>query len=473
MHKPASEEVVTPLHDLSAIDLIAGYRGRQFSPSEVLEDVLAHVAVWEPHLKALYAFDPDGARAVAEASTERWQKGEPTGPLDGVPVTIKDNIATKGVPVPLGAATTTLVPAAADAPPAARLREAGAVIFSKTTMPDYGMLSSGLSSFHPLTRNPWDLSKNPGGSSSGAGAAGAAGYGPLHLGTDIGGSVRLPACWCGLVALKPSLGRIPVDPPYVGRVAGPMTRTVDDAALMMSVLSRPDRRDGMSLPPNDINWKALDKSPRKLRIGLMLDLGVGQALESEVRNVAVKAAKAFESAGSVVTEVDSILTREMLDGLDNFWRARMWDDLSKTPPAERSKTLPYIYKWAEAGAKLSGVEVVRGFNATMAIRAAAAKLFAEIDYLISPVSPVVNFAAELAAPINDPDKPFEHICYTVPWNMAENPAASINGGYSAAGFPIGVQIIGRRFDDIGVLRMAKAFEGMRGAQKPWPAAPGK
>ncbi len=129
------------------------------------------------------------------------------GVLDGVPVTIKDNIATKGVPVPLGAATTKLVPAAVDAPPAARLREAGAVIFSKTTMPDYGMLSSGLSSFHPLTRNPWDLSKNPGGSSSGAGAAGAAGYGPLHLGTDIGGSVRLPACWCGLVALKPSLGR--------------------------------------------------------------------------------------------------------------------------------------------------------------------------------------------------------------------------------------------------------------------------
>jgi len=140
------------------------------------------------------------------------------------------------------------------------------------------MLSSGLSSFHPLTRNPWDLSKNPGGSSAGAGAAGAAGYGPLHLGTDIGGSVRLPSGWCGLVGLKPSLGRVPVDPPYVGRVAGPMTRTVDDAALMMSVMSRPDRRDGMSLPPDNINWKALDKPLRKLRVGLMLDLGVGQPL---------------------------------------------------------------------------------------------------------------------------------------------------------------------------------------------------
>src|SRR5215472_11334395 len=375
MHKTASQDAVTSLHDLSAVDLVAGYRAGQFSPSEVMEDVLAHIARWEPHIKALYLFDPEGARKAAKASTARWTGGEPTGLLDGVPVTIKDNIATKGQPVPLGAASMKLVPAVKDAPPAARLRDAGAVIFSKTTMPDYGMLSSGLSSFHALARNPWDLSKNPGGSSAGAGAAAAAGYGPLHLGTDIGGSVRLPAGWCGLVGLKPSLGRVPIDPPYVGRVVGPMTRTVDDAALMMGVLSKPDRRDGMSLPPNDINWKSLEKSPRKLRLGLLLDPGVGQALEEPVHDVTVKAAKAFESAGAVVTEVRGILTREMLEGLDNFWRARMWDDLTKLPPAERSKALPYIYQWAEKGEKLSGVDVIRGFNVTMAIRAAAAKLF--------------------------------------------------------------------------------------------------
>jgi aspartyl-tRNA(Asn)/glutamyl-tRNA(Gln) amidotransferase subunit A len=472
MLEKESPDTVSPLHDLSAVDLVAGFRARQFSPTEVLEDLLAHIAVWEPHIKALYAFDPEGARAAAKASTERWQRGEPIGPLDGVPVTIKDNIATRGVPVPLGAATTKLVPAEVDAPPAARLREAGAIIFSKTTMPDYGMLSSGLSSFHPLTRNPWDLSKNPGGSSAGAGAAGAAGYGPLHLGTDIGGSVRLPAGWCGLVGLKPSLGRVPIDPPYVGRVAGPMTRTVDDAALMMSVLSRPDRRDGMSLPPDNINWKALDKHHRKLRIGLLLDLGVGQAVEKDIRDVVVKAAKAFESAGAVITEVEGILTREMLDGLDNFWRARAWDEnLSKLTPDQRKQALPYIHTWAESGLKLSGVDVIRGFNATMQIRAAAAKLFADLDYVISPVSPVVKFEAEFAAPLNDPARPFEHICYTVPWNMAENPAVSINGGYDAQGFPIGVQIVGRRFDDIGVLGMAKAFEGLRGAQRPWPRVP--
>jgi aspartyl-tRNA(Asn)/glutamyl-tRNA(Gln) amidotransferase subunit A len=466
-------DAVSALHELSATELIAGFRAQQFTPSDVLEDVLAHIEAWEPHIKALYAFDPDGARKAANAATARWQGGEPMGPLDGVPVTIKDNIATKGVPVPLGTATTKLVPAETDAPPAARLREAGSIIFSKTTMPDFGMLSSGLSSFHPLTRNPWDLSQNPGGSSAGAGAAAAAGYGPLHLGTDIGGSVRLPACWCGLVALKPSLGRVPIDPPYVGRVAGPMTRTVDDAALMMSVMAKPDRRDGMSLPSSSINWKTLDKPLRNIRIGLVLDAGTGQATEKEVRDVAAKAAKAFETAGATVHEAKGILTRELLAGLDNFWRARLWDDLSKLTPAERGKTLPYILKWAEGGAKLSGVDVIRGFNTTMAIRAAAAKLFADVDYVISPVSPVVKFAAELAAPLNDPDHPFEHITYTVPWNMAENPAISINGGYDAAGFPIGVQIIGRRFDDLGVLAMAKAFETLRGPQRPWPSVPGK
>jgi aspartyl-tRNA(Asn)/glutamyl-tRNA(Gln) amidotransferase subunit A len=472
MIEEEASDAVAALHDLSATDLIAGFRARQFSPSEVLDDVLAHIAQWEPHIKALYAFDPEGARAAAKASSERWQKGEAMGPLDGIPVTIKDNIATKGVPLPLGTAALKLVPAQADAPPAARLREAGAIIFSKTTMPDFGMLSSGLSSFHPLTRNPWDLRQNPGGSSAGAGAACAAGYGPLHLGTDIGGSVRLPAGWCGLVGLKPSLGRVPIDPPYVGRVAGPITRTVDDAALMMSVMAKPDRRDGMSLPANDIHWKTLDKPSRKLRIGLLLDLGVGQTLEQDVRDVAVKAAKAFEATGAAVSEVKGgVLTREMLDGLDNFWRARLWDDLSKLSAAERDKTLPYILRWAEAGAKLSGVDVIRGFNATMAIRAAAAKLFADIDYLISPVSPVVKFAAELAAPLNDPDRPFEHIAYTVPWNMAENPAISINGGYDADGFPIGLQIIGRRFDDLGVLSMAKAFESLRGPQRRWPSVP--
>src|SRR5262245_851621 len=214
------------LETLSAVELIARYRNKSLSPVECFAWLEKHIAAWEPDLNPLHLYRPEAARSEEKASAERWSKGAPKGPLDGVPVTVKEIIATKGDPIPLGSAATQLVPATADAPASARLREDGAIIFAKTTCPDYGMLSSGISSFHPTTRNPWDLATNPGGSSSGAGAAGAAGYGPLHLGTDIGGSIRLPAGWCALFGLKPSHGRVPVDPFYLGRVAGPMTRTV-------------------------------------------------------------------------------------------------------------------------------------------------------------------------------------------------------------------------------------------------------
>src|SRR6266571_2540578 len=471
MREPVSDEAVTSLHDLSAVDLIAGFRARQFSPSEVLEDVIAHIAAWEPHIKALYAFDPDGARATAKASTERWQQGEPTGLLDGVPVTIKDNIATKGVPVPLGAATATLVPSAVDAPPAARLREAGAVIFSKTTMPDYGMLSSGLSSFHPLTRNPWDFSKNPGGSSAGAAAGLAAGYGPLHIGTDIGGSIRLPAGWCGVFGLKPSLGRVPIDPPYIGRVAGPMTRSVADAALLMSVLSRPDGRDHMSLPYQSCDWLALERDLTGLRLGLLLDVGCGLPVEPQVRSAVEAAAHAFAAAGAIVEPMQPFLSRSMLDGVDYFWRMRAWADLSALEAARRAEVLPFILDWASAAANLSGLELFRCFSQVFVMRQAAHAACQAYDYVLCPTAPIPAFAAELPCPTNDPARPFEHIAFTVPFNMSEQPAASINCGYTASGLPIGLQIAGKRFDDLGVLALARAYERMRPAQRPWPRPP--
>ena len=293
---------MTALHDLSATELVARYRERSLSPVEVTRAVLDRIAAWEPHLHATYALDPDAALASARVSEARWLRhvsaGENVGALEGVPAMIKENIATTGTPLPLGTAATELAPAQRDAPPAARLREAGAVVLGKTTMPDYGMLSSGLSSFHGLTRNPWDLSKNPGGSSSGAAAGVAAGYGPLHLGTDIGGSVRLPAGWCGVFTLKPSLGRIPIDPPYAGRVAGPMTRTVADAALMMGVLAQPDDRDTMSLPAQSIDWQRLERDVAGLRIGLMMDAGVGLPVDAEIAAAVEAAAKQFEAAGA-------------------------------------------------------------------------------------------------------------------------------------------------------------------------------
>ena len=255
-------------YQLSATELLLAYRTRDLSPLEAMKDVLDRASVFEPHIHATYLLNAERALKEARESEDRWMRAAPLGALDGVPATVKENIATKGEPIPLGTAASDLAPAAQDAPPSARLREAGAILFAKTTMPDYGMLSSGLSSFHPLTRNPWDLSRNPGGSSAGAAAASAAGYGPLHVGTDIGGSVRLPAGWCGVFALKPSGGRVPIDPPYIGRVAGPLTRGVDDAALLMATLSRPDARDFTSLPPQELDWRIQPARLKGLRIGL-------------------------------------------------------------------------------------------------------------------------------------------------------------------------------------------------------------
>ncbi|HYM31475.1 MAG TPA: amidase [Candidatus Cybelea sp.] len=462
---------MTDLHDRSAVELLDLYRRNALSPVEVMRDVLAHIERWEPKLKATYKLDPQRAMDAAKASEARWSKRAPMGALDGVPITIKENIASQGVPVPLGTAASDLTPAKADAPPSARVREAGAVLLGKTTMPDYGMLSSGLSSFHPLTRNPWDLTRNPGGSSAGAGAAAAAGYGPLHIGTDIGGSVRLPAGWCGIFTLKPSLGRVPIDPPYIGRVAGPMTRTVSDTALLMSVLSQPDARDHMSLPYQNFDWLDLEREVKGLKIGLWLDAGLGLAVEPDVKDAIESAAKLFEQAGATVQPMRPFLNKPMLDGLDNFWRARAWGDLSLLTEERRAKVLPFIRGWAEHAKTLSGADVFRGFSQIMVMREAAVRACEPYDYVISPTAPMPAFPAELPAPTNDFMRPFEHIGFTVSLNMSEQPAASINCGFTASGLPIGLQIIGKRFDDLGVLRVARAFERMRPAQRAWPAPP--
>ena len=464
----------TALHELSAADLIAGYRRRDFSPVQVAQSVLGHIERWEQHLQALYLLRPELALQQARASEARWLRGAPLGPLDGVPVTIKENIATEGDPTPLGTAASVLSPAAADAPPAARVREAGGVMIAKTTMPDYGMLSSGLSSFHKLARNPWDLRCTPGGSSAGAGAAAAAGYGPLHIGTDIGGSLRLPAGWCGIFTLKPSLGRIPISPPYMGRAAGPMTRSVADSAWFMQVLSLPDARDSMSLPFQDIAWSQFDQGVEKLkglRIGLLLEAGCGLAVEPEVRAAVEQAARLFERAGAVVAPMRPFMTQPMLDGMDHFWRMRSHADLKALPAHGRAKVLPYIRQWADSAAGMGGEAVFKAFSQFHATRVATVDACSAFDYVISPTSPVPAFAAELPSPTNDPLRPLEHIGFTVPFNMSEQPAASINCGYTRNGLPIGLQIAGQRFDDLGVLQVSRAFELIRDGQRPWPQPP--
>ena len=454
-----------------ATQLLEGFAKGTFTPLDVMRDVIARVEAFEPHIRATYLFAPERALAQAEASTARWVNAAPRGALDGVPVTIKDNIATKGEPKPVGTAASEMKPMLEDAPPAARLREAGAILFAKTTMPDYGMLSSGLSSFHALARNPWDLSKGPGGSSSGAGAAGAAGYGPLHLGTDIGGSVRLPAGWCGLVGFKPSAGRVPIDPPYVGRAAGPLTRNVDDCALMMATLAKPDARDYTSLPPERWDGRISPLPLKGVRIGLAEAIGCGELAREPALAARARAGRDFEAAGAFIEPVGPLFRQNMLDGLDLFWRTRSLIEIDALAPERRARVLPFIREWAESARGLSGVEVFAGFERIQEFAQKGDAATWAHDFLLTPTSPGAAFPAEWASPSQDPLRPFPHIGFTVAFNMSGQPALSINGGFSG-GLPVGLQIVGRRFDDIGVMRLARAFEDIRSAEmRPFPEPP--
>jgi aspartyl-tRNA(Asn)/glutamyl-tRNA(Gln) amidotransferase subunit A len=456
-------------HERSAVDLAESYRRGELTPMEATRAALARIAELEPKLNAMYRVDRDGAIEQARAADARWESGRPLSPLDGVPLTIKENVYSRGAPAPIGTrANEDAPPQPEDAPPTARLREAGCVLLGKTTMPDYGMLSSGLSSLHGVTRNPWRLDRNPSGSSSGAGAACAAGYAPLHLGTDIGGSVRLPATHCGIFALKPSLGRVPIFPPYIGRVAGPMTRSVEDAALMMNILARPDARDYMSLPlqEQDFTWGLDEIDPGRIKVGLLPDMGVGLAIDREVRAAAEAAATALASAGCNVESIRSFLTEEMLDGVCRFFEARSYNDYMQLPAARRLKVLPFIVEWCSwRAAKFSGRDVMQAYNQVLAMREAAVGASRQYDFLLSPTSPILPYEAELPAPGNDSHNALPHIAFTVPFNMSEQPAASINWSYSKDGLPIGVQVVGQRFDDAGVLRMSKLIERIRPAQR--------
>ena len=460
------------IHELGARELGAAYARGELSPVEATRTSLARIEAWEPKLNAMYRVLREAALEQARAAEARWRGGRPLSPLDGVPVTIKENVYTRGDPAPIGTRANEDTPAQQhDAPPAARIREAGCVILGKTTMPDYGMLSSGLSSLHGITRNPWRLDRNTSGSSSGAGAAAVARYAPLHIGTDIGGSVRLPATHCGIFALKPSLGRIPVYPPYMGRIAGPMTLGVEDAALMMNPLSKPDARDFMSLPEQKIDFaQGLDSlQPKGLKIGFLPDMKCGLPVQAEVRAAAEGAVKALGAAGAVVEELPSFLTAAMLDGAARFFEARSHNDYMALAPERRKRVLPFIAEWCTwRAASFTGRDVMQAYTQLMAMREAAVRACQPFDYVLSPTSPILAYEAELPAPGNDPRNALPHIAFTVPYNMSEQPAASVNWSYSADGLPIGVQVIGRRFDDAGVLRLSRLLEKLRPAQRAWP-----
>ena len=463
----------TEYASLDAGTLSERYAAGTLTPSEVAEHVLARVAEREPELNAFYLHEPDEVRADAAAATARWAAGTQRSPYDGVPATVKENVARAGRPKPSGTALPNPPVAAANAPTTDRLLEAGTVIIGSTTMPDWGMLSSGVSSRHGITRGGLNPAHTSGGSSAGAGAAAAAGYGPFHIGTDIGGSIRLPGTWQGLTALKPSEGLIPLDVPYTGRAAGPLTRTAADAIRLMSIVAQPDARDYLTRPYAPMDWSLEPLAPAGLRVAVQLDAGSGLAVEPETLAIIERAAALFADAGATVERLNPFVSPEVLDGLVDFWRSRSYADLELLSPADRELVLPFIVDWCAAGKDFTAAETVRNRNCSDEIARVTRLATAPYDLVLSPVTPVAAFPAEDPMPITDPLATMGHISFTVPYNMSGQPAVSIGAGIQADGRTVGLQIAGAIGSDDRLMRVAHWFETVRGsaAEVDWNAIP--
>ncbi|GAA1058309.1 amidase [Agromyces luteolus] len=469
----ASQPAPDPAVDAtsSAADLAAAFRTVATTPVAIAEDALARIARLEPVVNAFSDHDPDQVRADAAASADRFRRGAPLGELDGVPVTVKENMLRAGVPARSGSAASAPVVPEADSPIVARLREAGAVILGSTTMPDWGMLSSGVSSLHGITRSPLDPALTVGGSSAGAGAAAAAGLGPIHLGTDIGGSVRFPAAWLGLVGLKPSAGRVPIDPPYLGRAAGPIGRRVADLAAAMAVVTRPDVRDHTSLPYEELDWTDPGLEVRGLRIAVHADAGAGLPVDPEVAAAVRSAAERFAAAGADVVELAPFLDDGLLGQVDLFWRVRFRRTFDELPPEARDRVLPYIARWVAPGAGVSGTDVLAAYDDIGELRHRTVLATAPFDAVLSPVAPMAAFPAERPMPWGEEDLGMAHIAFTLPYNMSGQPAVSINAGRTADGRAIALQVVGPRFADVRVLALAAWWERERPADAAVPPAP--
>lgn len=459
------------MHEETTAELAAGYAAG-LDPREVAEAILARIEKREPVLNAFYLHDPDQVRADAEASAARWANGTQLSEYDGVPVTVKENIVRAGHPVPSGTAIADPPVAAVNAPVVDRLLEAGMVILGSTTMPDWGMLSSGVSSLHGITRNAWDPALTTGGSSAGAGAGAAAGYGPLHVGTDIGGSIRLPGTWAGLATLKPSAGLVPLHAPYLGRAAGPLTRSIADSAALMSVIARPDARDYSARPYPQMDWTKKLSSPEGLLVGLQLDAGSGAEVDPEVAAAIQGAAELFAAAGATVLPVAPFMTPGMLEGIDAFWRTRSWADYKGLDEAAQASILPYIARWCSAGQDYDGAETIENYQRFAQLQQVTRAATESFDLVLSPVAPMAAFPAADPMPSNDPDAPMSHISFTLPYNMSGQPAATVNAGFTTDGRTIGLQVAGRTGADDDVLAACAWYESVRADATPdWSLIP--
>ncbi len=466
----ARDGAVSNPADLSATELLDAYRRKTLSPVEAVRAVLARIDALNPKLNAFILVDADGALAAARASEARWSKGAPQGALDGVPASIKDILLTKGWPTLRGSK---LVdpnqPWSEDAPATARLREANAVLLGKTTTPEFGWKALGDSPLTGITRNPWDPERTPGGSSAGAAAHVAAGMGPLAVGTDGGGSIRIPSSFSGIVGIKPTFGRVPAWPlsPF-GVVAhvGPMTRSVADCALMLDVLSGYDDRDPWAVPDRPSVASGLEAGIKGLRIAYSPTLGYGQ-VDPEVRAALDRAAGTFAELGATVDAVDPGFANPR-DAFMVLWTTGAAKVLSAFTAEQQAKIDPGLVASARFGATKSAIDWYTADAVRNGLIDTMSRFHRRYDLLLTPsvAVPALPVGYDLSDPGNQ-DHWIDWTPFSYPFNMTRQPAASLPCGLTRGRLPIGLHLVGRWHEDGMVLRAARAFE----KAQPFPRPP--
>ncbi|MGA5165207.1 MULTISPECIES: amidase [Streptomyces] len=463
-------EPTTFLTDLSARQLLDGYARDDFTPVDAVRAALDRIEAVEPLVNAFVRVDAEEALAAAAASARRWRRGEPVGRLDGVPVTVKDVLLQAGGPTLRGSRT---VPARGrwneDAPPVARMRAEGAVFLGKTTTPEFGWKGVTDSPLSGVTRNPHDPSRTAGGSSGGSAAAVALGAGALSLGTDGGGSIRIPASFCGVFGLKPTYGRVPVHPasPF-GTLShtGPMARDAADAALLLDVISGEDWRDWSHLGPARPVGAALREGVKGLRVAYSASFGGQVAVRPGVAALVRAAVERLAGLGAYVEEADPDVA-DPVDAFHTLWfsgAARLVQRLGR----ERRELLdPGLREVAERGARYSALEYLAAVDVRTSLGHRMGRFHSSYDVLVTPTLPLAAFDAGVEAP-EGARRWTAWTPFTYPFNLTQQPAASVPVGVDDEGMPVGLQLVAARHRDDLVLRAAHALYECGAAGAPQP-----
>jgi len=454
---------------MSARELARRIARREISSVEVTQRALAKAEATQASINAFSVIMGDAALDAARAADAATMRGDRLGPLHGVPYTAKDLIAVKGAPMTFGSRTMAKNVAAADAPTVERMRAAGAVLIGKTTTSEYGCKAVGDNPLNGITRNPWNTGKTPGGSSAGAAASVAAGVTPLALGTDGGGSIRIPCCLTGIAGIKAQFGRIPLWPhsaaPSVAHV-GPMTRDIADAALMFMSIAGYDERDPATVagPLPDL-VAACEAEPRGLRIAYSRTLGYARP-DADVAAVIDAAAKTFESLGCIVEPVESVFESDPVDVWSAEFYASIGTRLAPLLASQRDLLDPAVVAILEQAVKLDLRTYYTKVFERYALRERMRAFFQRYDLLLSPTLAVASLDVGKNVPDSRPDRDLvSWVYYTYPFNLTGQPAVTVRAGFADA-MPVGLQLVGRSHDEYNVVRAAAAFEKTQPVRQP-------